>query len=77
MRETNMTPSEQVDFCNQKCKECMEGFEHDDIPFDSHMCRFCQNGHNLHEALMKAGEGERKWGNIDWNTSRFGKYYGN
>ncbi len=64
-----------VEMCNQECKKCMADFEKASIPFDPGMCRYCPNGLELHRLLLKTDAGEQEWGEIDWNSHRFERYY--
>ena len=58
-----------------QCRDCMDAFEKDQIPFNPRMCNTCQHGRKLHELEMKQSEAERKWGRCDWNSSKLKGFY--
>lgn len=64
-----------IEECNQECQVCREDFEKAGVDFSHVMCRGCTNGHKLHNALCRVSPGERAWGNLDWNSSRYENYY--
>ena len=64
-----------IEECNNACRKCMEDFAKDGIDFTPSMCKCCPTGRKLHEALCRNSEAEKKWGNIDWNSSVYGSFY--
>lgn len=64
-----------VDECNAECQQCMMDYEKAGVSFNQSACRQCPNGRKLHEALMKISDGEKKWGEQDWNSAKLKKFY--
>lgn len=61
--------------CNEECHKCMKDFAKDGIEFSPSMCKFCSNGQKLHKALCKTSEGEKRWDNTDWTSSKYKDLY--
>ena len=64
-----------VDECREECNRCLEDYRKARIDFSPSACHYCKTGNELHSALMKISDAERKWGNLDWNSSRLQNYY--
>lgn len=58
-----------------KCKECVEAFEKELIPFNPSMCKTCHHGRELHELEMKQSRAEQEWGKCDWSSSKLKELY--
>lgn len=74
-----MTPEEklqaEMDDLNAECAKCQQDFAKAGIPLSARMCNACSTGIKLHQLGMKTSTAEKKWGNIDWNSSRWKTYY--
>lgn len=66
-----MLDNNKVEQFNQVCQKCIEDFEKESIPFRPSMCKYCKNGSELHKELLRTQLGEKKWGDVDWNSARF------
>ena len=45
------------------------------VEFSHSACSLCSNGQKLHKAELMISDSERKWGECDWNSSRWEDYY--
>lgn len=66
---------DQVRRCNEECMECVESFQKEGFSFSVSMCKFCPNGAKLHSLLVKTSKGEADFGNLDWNSCKYKRYY--
>ena len=64
-----------IESCNKICQKCKKNFEQDGIDFSPSMCKFCDNGQKLHQALSQSSDSEKKWDSINWNSSKFKTFY--
>lgn len=66
---------DEIDALSVECTKCQQDFAKAGIQFSAHMCSSCTTGIRLHQLGMQISSAERKWGNIDWNSSRWKNYY--
>jgi len=67
---------QEVEECNVECMKCRNDYERAGVEFSALACSMCPIGEKLHQALLTISEGERKFGAIDWNSSRYEELYG-
>jgi hypothetical protein len=71
-----MTAEEKIiEECNEECRLCQRDFQRSEIEFSPTMCKFCPTGQKLHEILKKVTPTEKKWDNLDWNSSQLKDFY--
>ena len=58
-----------------QCRQCMDAFAKEQIPFHPRMCDTCQHGYKLHKREMETSKAEAKWGRCDWNSSKLKEFY--
>lgn len=58
-----------------QCRDCMDAFAKEQIPFNPRMCNTCSYGRMLHEQEMKQSQNERNWGRCDWTSSKLEEFY--
>ena len=61
--------------CNEECQSCMDSFLREGMTFSASLCRYCQNGSKLHSLLTQVSEAEAQWGNLDWNSCKYERFY--
>ena len=71
--QTRLT--EEIQECNNACKECQESFMKEGITFSPTICRYCPTGAKLHKFLIRVSAAEAQWGNLDWNSCKYEKFY--
>ena len=64
-----------VEACNEECWKCKLDFEKAKIDFSHSMCKFCQNGKVLHEALCQISAAEKQWDEQYWGSSKLKDLY--
>lgn len=65
----------EIEKCNEECKSCQVNFQKEGITFSPTLCRYCPTGAKLHRMLVRVSDSEAKWGSLDWNSSKYEKYY--
>lgn len=65
----------QIEEGQAKCRECMEAFSKEGIPFNPHMCSTCQHGRELHKLEIQHSKVEKEWDKCDWSSSRLKEFY--
>lgn len=61
--------------CNEQCQSCMDSFLKEDLTFSPSYCRYCSIGSKLHRLLTQISEAEACWGNLDWNSCKYERFY--
>lgn len=74
MEEHNELEAE-IQKCNEECKACLESFQKEGITFSANLCRYCPTGAKLHKMLVHVSDAETRWGNLDWNSCKYEKFY--
>ncbi len=70
-----MTQEELINHLNQECHTCQNDYFRKGIPFSPELCKYCKNGWELHNLLLQTSPTEKKWGKIDWTSSKYEDLY--